>query len=278
MTKRSRLSTMVLALVVCLPVPSYANHEQLNAVLWVQTSPEYEMCVTQTFRTARSLLERALAIPTWTAATEQVPGYEDHPPAIILDVDETVLDNSPYQADMVARNESFVSAAWDEWVAAARAPALPGARDFLRYAKLRGVKAFFVTNRSSQERAATLANLRGQFPDLAIADDQLLCSGERPEWTSDKTSRRSFIANELHHRILLLLGDDYGDFLALSKELSSEERRLEAGKFERFWGTRWLCLPNAMYGHWEKSLYGYERLPHEAQIRALKAKLRPWAR
>ena len=97
------------------PIVCRHTHENLDAVLWMQTSAEYDKCVRQTYRMARSVLLHALEDPALSAATEQVGSASDLRPALIMDVDETVLDNSPFQAWMVKYTQQYDPALWNEW-------------------------------------------------------------------------------------------------------------------------------------------------------------------
>src|SRR4051794_1272744 len=127
--------------------PAPAIYENLNAVLWMQTSAEYRATVLQTYRSAEASLLRALADHTWTAALEQTNAFADLPPAVILDLDETVFDNSAFQAQLTAEHGSYTEPGWSAWVANMRAGLVPGAADFLAMAHAHGVALFYVTNR-----------------------------------------------------------------------------------------------------------------------------------
>ena len=104
-----------------------AAHENLNAVLWLQTAIEFEASALQAYRLAHLQLDAALSDPSWTAALEQQVDASKLPPAVIVDIDETVLDNSYYQARLIRDNAVFATPTWDAWVAEARATAIPGA-------------------------------------------------------------------------------------------------------------------------------------------------------
>lgn len=225
--------------------------EQLNGVLWVQTSAEYEMSTVQAFRTASRCVQEALTDKSIRAATEQTAGYQDLPPAVIVDVDETVLDNSPFQAGLVKSGQEFSPALWKTWVQGARAKAVPGAKNFVQFLKDKGIALFYVTNREQKE--PTLKNIRAVL-DADASADHVLCKYEKPGWGSDKTPRRALIAKT--HRILLLVGDDYNDFAALGKGSAAERTHL-AEQFEEHWGTRWIVISNPLYGNWERALYNY---------------------
>ncbi|MCS7041540.1 MAG: hypothetical protein NZR01_01980 [Bryobacteraceae bacterium] len=247
----------------------------LNATAWVQTSVEYRACVLQAWRSARLSLERALKDRRWTAALEQASDPRRLPPAIIVDIDETVLDNSPGQARFLLEgNGRYSQELWEKWTAEKRALPVPGAREFLQAAAARGVTVFYISNRGGGEAQATRENLIEQgFPfresTAGGLGDALLLRGEKPEWTSDKGPRRAAVA--AHYRVILLCGDDLNDFFPA--RLSPEERMAKARSYDSWWGERWIILPNPMYGSWEDSLYGFDRSlsPQEIQQRKLKA-------
>lgn len=234
----------------CSSAAERTTHEQLNGVLWMQTSAEFQVSTVQAFRLAKIRVREALLDPEWTAALEQSPEYKQLPPAVITDVDETVLDNSPFQARLVRDNKEFDSAGWNSWVNEARADALPGAKEFISFLRANGVTVFYVTNRSQE--TPTLENLR-RVLDPDVTSEQVLCKNEEPGWGSDKTSRRAFLAKK--YRILLLLGDDYNDFTSLGS-VRPEERIRKAQTQSDYWGRKWVLISNPLYGSWERALYG----------------------
>jgi 5'-nucleotidase (lipoprotein e(P4) family) len=242
-----------------------AAHELLNAVLWVQTSAEYEFTCRQIYRLAERNLDQALADHDWTAALEQTGDYGDLPPAVILDADETVMDNSAFEAMLIEKTEEYNKPLWYAWAEEERAGPVPGATEFLEYARERGVEVFFVTNRDYAIEEPTVRNLRDLFgPGVTAAN--VLSRGEAEGWTSDKSSRRAYVA--AGYRILLLIGDDYNDFVFLG-EPPLDERNEAARQYSDYWGTKWIMLPNPMYGSWEQALYGYDRnLPRGEKLKA----------
>jgi acid phosphatase len=209
------------------------------------------------------MLDKARKDKKWTAAIEQKAAYAKLPPAVILDIDETVLDNVMEEAE--AAKSGYKTGMWEEWVKQERAAALPGAVEFCKYAASKGVAVFYVSNRDAALEPSTLKNLdRLGFP-LQKAADSLLLRGERPEWGSDKGTRRTVLAEK--YRILLLIGDDFGDFLS-NVRVSLEERRKLATEYASRWGERWIMLPNPMYGSWETALYGNQTsLSREEKLR-----------
>lgn len=235
--------------------------EQLNGVLWVQTSAEYRVSAVQAFRTATRQAQLALADKSIRAALEQTSDCQELPPAVIIDVDETVLDNSPFQARLVQAGQEFTPTLWEKWVNEAKADAVPGAKAFVGFLKEQGIDLFYVTNRKLKE--PTLKNIRTML-DPDVTDDHVLCKYEKPAWSSDKTSRRALIAKS--HRIILLVGDDYNDFASLGKTGATERTHL-AEKYQNRWGTHWILISNPIYGNWERALYNYNyRLSRQEKI------------
>ena len=230
-------------------IPLRDTHEDLNSVLWVQTSGEFWALTSTTYNNAQVLLEQAKSQKSWSAALEQRPGYENLPEAVILDLDETVLDNSPAQGQSVLDRTGYLQDRWEVWVHTMAAAALPGAQSFIAGAEKNGVKAFFITNRSLSEQEDTLKNLAAL--GIAASDDTVLCVGENG-WTSDKTARRAEIAKS--YRVLLLVGDDMNDFVSTAK-LTPPQRLALAKTHADRWGKSWILLPNTMYGSWERALY-----------------------
>jgi len=233
----------------------------LNSALWMRWSAEYRASSTQAYRLAALQLEAALRAPQWTAALEQTGQYTKLPPAVIFDLDETLFDNSPYDAAMVEKGLDYDPTTFVQWNASGGIHALPGALEFAKDAARRGATLFYITNRSLKEKAVTIQNLhRLGFPIRSA--DHLLFKGGRPrnstlEWTSDKTARRRFVAQ--NYRVLLLLGDDFNDFLSIPAHATVQQRLQLQSRYKNYWGSRWIILPNPHYGSWERSLVGEAR-------------------
>jgi len=239
----------ICAFLLLVGLSAHAQESAIDSVLWAGTAVEHEGAILQAYRLAHSMLDKALRDRNWTAAIEQQgQSFRGLPPAVIMDVDETILDNSPFEARRAQQNRPYDENQWQAWVREAKAAALPGAVEFTSYAHFRGVTTFYVTNRAASLKASTRANLEmAGFPfDPRI--DTLYCQGERPDWGADKTTRRADIAKRF--RILLLFGDDLGDFLSGAANPVGPRRELAAPYRDR-WGTKWIALPNSMYGSWE---------------------------
>ena len=225
------------------------------SVLYAQTSAEFSANNIQTYNNAKIYLDKALSDKSWTAALEQKDNYKYKKPAIILDIDETVLDNTPFQARTIIKGLSYPTG-WVDWANEGQAAAVAGVSDFLEYADKKGVKIFYVTNRIHILEKATKKNLI----ELGLPFDNdidVLLMKEENGWTSDKTSRRELIAKD--YRILLMVGDQLTDFISSEEAyVHHVERKKIASKYSDMWGKKWFVITNPMYGRWEYSIYNNE--------------------
>lgn len=228
------------------------QEQSMLGVLFVQTSPEFAANNIQTYKIATSKIDIALKDKNWTAALEQGTNFSDKPPAIIVDVDETVLDNSAHQARAILGGFSYPTG-WLEWGNEASAPAVAGVKDFLNYADSKGVTIFYVTNRVSELRKATIENIIKLGLPFDESANPLMMKGENG-WGSEKTSRRTLIAED--YRIILMVGDQITDFISLEESSVSMDARLQlSSKYEEMWGEKWFMITNPMYGKWEGAIY-----------------------
>ncbi|NUB04101.1 5-nucleotide phosphatase [Azospirillum melinis] len=253
------------------PVP---QSDLLNAELWMQRSVEYKANSLAVYALGRIQLDKALAEKTWTAATEQTGNYQDLPPAVVLDLDETAMDNSAYQAGLVTTNGEFSPKTWDAWVKAEKATAVPGAVEFTQYAESKGVKVFYVTNRNADQEEPTRRNAQALGFPMGGNVDTFLMSKEKPDWGSAKGTRRAYIAKD--YRIVLLFGDNFGDFSdAYNGSEADRLKAFEAAK-EHF-GRDWLMLANPGYGSFESAPFGHNFKLSADEKRARKiGALEPW--
>ncbi|MCK7594428.1 5'-nucleotidase, lipoprotein e(P4) family [Pseudomarimonas salicorniae] len=237
------------------PAPVAAAHDNLNATLWMQTAAEYHAAVLGAFNLAIAQTDRALLDPGWDAlppverAGAAVDGLK---PAVIVDADETMIDNSPFQARGIRDGEPYSLARWEGWVNERRARALPGALAFANHAASRGVTVFFVTNRGhANERAATVDNLRALGFPIAADGSNVLLKGDPRAPEGEKATRRQWVGRE--HRVLLMLGDNLGDFLdGIATDVATRHGLVES--YRSWWGQRWIMLPNPSYGSWESAV------------------------
>jgi 5'-nucleotidase (lipoprotein e(P4) family) len=235
------------------------GREQLQALLWMQAAAEYRAIAEQTWRLATERLPSLLqpgsaSLEQWEMDPLRLGSL---PTAVIVDLDETVLDNSFYQARLARARRDYDDESWDAWIEEAAATAVPGAREFLQAAARAGHRVFYVTNRECRpagtdpcpQKAATQRNLLAL--DLPSAGDpgSLLLRRERPEWSSsDKTVRRAWLGER--YRIVALGGDDLRDFV---DRPVYDARRAELSPL---FGTRWFLLPNPIYGSWDREIAG----------------------
>lgn len=219
------------------------NEYQAGATLWTQSSAEYRAVAYQTFLLAQLRLDQYLRSHR---PKRGVPPRA----AVIVDVDETVLDNSRFTAELVLRGLPYEPAVWRAWCERAEAGAVPGALDFLNYAARRGVRVFYITNRRQPEKAGTIANLtKLGFPDVSEESVMVREEGTTPS----KESRRQKIAKR--YRIAMLVGDNLNDFNDNFAGKSIAERAAEVDRERAEFGVRYIILPNPMYGDWENAVY-----------------------
>ncbi len=253
----------------CAPARPFAEGGE-RATLWVRHSAEFRAASEIIYRSAQAALARGLSDASWSAEPAQAGDLSTLPPAVVMDIDDTVLDNAEPQARMILAGTcpGEFPALWDAWLAERAAPAVPGAAAFIRAARAmtdaqgRPVRVFFITNRECRTRAGndaacpqhedTLANLRALGLDAPTLADDLMLKGERPDWPSEKLSRRLAVA--AGHRIVLNVGDDFGDFLPEVRRQDAPARERARCAHRAYWGERWFVIPNPMYGSWQAAL------------------------
>jgi len=241
------------------PAATVPADDNLNAVLWVQRSAEYQANAVSIYRAAAARLDQALADPDWDALAPaeraEAGPAAGLPPAVIVDIDETVLDNSPYQARLVATGGEYDDATWAQWVEERKARPVPGALEFARAAQARGVTIVYLSNRVAGLGEATLANLReAGFP--ADDDGVFLGLGTRVEGCeqrgSEKRCRRLLAGRQ--YRVLMQFGDQLGDFVEVATN-SPQARAAQLDEHRAWFGERWWMLANPTYGSWEPALF-----------------------
>ncbi|MFB9843416.1 5'-nucleotidase, lipoprotein e(P4) family [Mucilaginibacter ginsenosidivorans] len=218
---------------------SVVNSGKAWAALYQQRAAEYKALCFQAYNMARTRIDEA------------VKKHHTRPLAVVTDIDETVLDNSPYDAARALQNLDYSTTTWKQWTAKAQCDTVPGAPSFFKYAVSKGVKVFYITNRDEDERAATLKNL--QLYHLPNADDAhlLLKNG-----SSSKESRRQQVLKK--YNIVLLCGDNLPDFDALYDNKPSEENRnATTEKLRKEFGKKYIVIPNPSYGDFEGALFKF---------------------
>ncbi len=219
----------------------------------------------QVYREAGDDLADKVHDRSWSALPEQKDAGH-LPPAIIFDVDETVASNAAFQLTLVP---PFKDEKLNAWNAANKAAPVPGVTEFAAKARALGVELFFVTNRPCiadettgnpcpQKAVSTQDVVEAGIP---TSEDRVMLSFEQPGWNKEKKNRRDVIAE--NYRVIMLMGDDLGDFITCSRRRAvppcdagaTAESRLAATKqYQDYWGNGWYILPNPMHGSWTSVL------------------------
>jgi len=218
---------------------STANNGKVWASLWQQRSAEYKALCFQAYNLAKLRLDEAL---------KQSGGK---PLAVVSDIDETILDNSPYDVQRAINNQEYDLATWKQWTAKAECDTVAGAPDFFKYAASKGVTVFYITNRDEDERPGTLKNLQRYKMPNADNAHLMLKSG-----SSSKESRRLQVLNQ--YNIVLLCGDNLADFDKLYDNHPTEaSRNIVTTQLTSKFGNKYIVLPNPSYGDWEGALFNF---------------------
>jgi len=253
---------------------SQGSQDGLKAAYWMQASAEYHAVVDLTYDLARIRLDEALADPSWTATAQQLGDYSKKPPAVILDVDETVLDNTAYQVWLAVAGETYSTASWNKFANAKESPAMKPALEFTKYAASKGVEVFYVTNRRVEIKQATRDNLIAEGFPVSDTVDTVLTKAEREDWTSEKEVRWAHIAKD--YRVLLLIGDNIGDVAeGIYDTPEARHAIFEANRGKI--GKSWIVLPNPTYGSWEGAAFGFDfRKPGAQKVSYMLGRMRDW--
>ena len=206
------------------------------SVRWFRASAERRALYLQGYRLAATVIERrsaGLPAGSW---------------AVILDADETVIDNSPYEQQLAEQHASYSEPTWREWVLREAAAALPGATAFTARVRALGGKVVIVTNRDDGYCDATRANLQ----KVGITADEVLCktdpkSGSKdPRFEAVAAGTAPSTLGPL--RVLMWVGDNIQDFPRQTQAI----RTAGDAAFADF-GETFIVLPNPMYGSWERN-------------------------
>jgi 5'-nucleotidase (lipoprotein e(P4) family) len=216
-----------------------ANEHLVMGVLYTQKTAEFRALCYQAYNIAKLVVD---------ARTKEKNHIKKK--CVIVDIDETVLDNSPFEAKCIVEG-TFYPKYWKEWVDLGTAKPIPGSLEFLKYAASKEVEVFYVTNRTLDGREVTLKNLKTfGFPD---ADTLHVIT--KNDKVSSKEIRRNKIAEK--YEILLLIGDNMADFSAVYDNAGVDKRFSATDSLKNEFGKKFIVLPNAMYGDWESALYNY---------------------
>lgn len=211
----------------------------LQAIIYQQYASEYKALCYQAYNAATVSLNSKLA------------GVKK--PAIITDLDETVVDNSYYNAWLINNNELYTGDTWKKWTAESKATAIPGSVEFFNWADSMGITIFYLSNRKVDEHDATVKNMQALgYPQLDSTHFFLKTT------TSGKEERRQAIYSQ-GYEVLLYLGDNLNDFDEGFEKLDNEKRSALTAEKKDLFGDKYIVFPNIMYGEWEGALYNFDR-------------------
>jgi 5'-nucleotidase (lipoprotein e(P4) family) len=213
----------------------------LDASLYMLTSAEYKACCLQAFRWAGIMAKEKLN-------TRQ---DQSKPAAVVMDLDETILDNGWFQSNQIRESAAFDPQRWERWerTGADKVRLIPGAKKFIDQLRELKIEPIYITNRNDKAREQTKSVLE-RF-EIAVPDEQLLCADEQTG--SDKTSRREIIAAKFD--ILVFVGDNLRDFderFKYDRAVVGDKRGKTVEELQDKFGVEWIILPNPSYGEWNK--------------------------
>ena len=238
------------------PAIPFSMQARLGANLYMQTAAEYRACCLQVYKTAEMRLDALLA------AANPKPLK----PAVIMDLDETVLDNSAFESFLYENQKEYSDDLWQiyERDYPGQVRLVPGAKQFIKKAEDRGVTVIFISNRLEENCGSTVSAL-AQLGINTKGIGQRLFLKKRAA-SSDKTSRREAVAAQ--YNVLLVFGDNMRDFSEtfIAKKLTENDAaeaydqaigsRLKlVDEAACHWGSDWFVLPNPGYGEWEKLIH-----------------------
>ena len=231
------------------------SRENTMGALWYQNAAEVDALYQQGYNVATNKLKELLKQPT------------DKPYSIVLDIDETVLSNIPFQVKMVKDGTAFNPKLWDEWVQKAEAKPVAGAKEFLQFADKNKVQIYYISDRTDAQVDATIKNLEAQGLPVQGRDHLMF----KKEGDKSKEGRRQEVLK--HTNLVMLFGDNLVDFAEFStKSEADRDKMFEQLKAE--FGDKFIIFPNPMYGSWESAVYKGEKKDgkgqSEARLNALK--------
>ena len=264
-----RIFYLLLALTVA---SCAARHQQTSSVKNQTSSSLYiDGKVYGSYFQQHAAEYKALCYQAFNIARLRIDAYQpvsNLPLCIVTDIDETILDNSPYQTSRNLAGLDYDLETWKQWTAKAQADTVPGSGSFLNFVAQKKIEVFYITNRTEAERKGTLINL--QKLGLPFADSAHLLLKST---TSGKEPRRKTVTE--NHEIILLLGDNLADFTMLFDKKSLYERDAQVKSLASLFGNKFIVLPNSVYGDWEHALFQYKYdLPFRQKDSLLRASLK----
>jgi 5'-nucleotidase (lipoprotein e(P4) family) len=232
--------------------------------LWMQTSAEYVACCLQIYHLAGDQVEldvRQMHHDDHSQSpTTQTSTGNNLPSAVVMDLDETVLDNATLQSHLYLNGIDYSETEFNRFVTDNfdSIRLVPGAEEFIRRAESLGITVVYITNRAESIRGATVKTLAQwgvSTTGLESAESTRLLMQTSKD--SAKKPRRDLVRAK--YNVIAYFGDQLGDFsdeFALSPNTTAEGRVEDAYNYQALWGTRWFVLPNPVYGQWQMVLSG----------------------
>lgn len=235
---------------------------QQQAVLglnWMQDSGEYKALAYQAYNAAKVAFDHA----------KVAKGKKK---AVVVDLDETMLDNSPYAGWQVQNNKPFDGKDWTRWVDARQSRAVPGAVEFNNYVNSHKGKMFYVTNRKdSSEKAGTIDDMK-RLGFNGVEESAFYLKKDK----SAKAARFAEIEKQ-GYEIVLYVGDNLDDFGDTVYGKLNADRRTFVDQNQGKFGKTFIMLPNANYGGWEGGLAdGYFKKDTQGKIKARLDAVQAW--
>lgn len=232
------IKCLVLALVVtsCASRSSGTNQRdyQIGAYMWQQRSGEYRALTYQAYNIARERVE------------QELQNKHRHKRAVVFDIDETLLDNSFSGAREIKEGIEWKESYFTDWAKLKQAIAIPGALEFVKFLEKNKIEIFYISNRRTSVLQETYENLKEQGFPVKIENVLLM------EEVKNKESRRQHVLK--NHLIVMLVGDNLADFSEVFEDKNVTERNALVDKNRHEFGSRFIMLPNALYGDWERAL------------------------
>jgi acid phosphatase len=250
----------MLVCVSCTTTPVAHSPENDLGLLWVKHAAEYKAITIQVYQAAELALPAFINDKSWSALPGQQHA-EDLPPAVVLDVDETVVSGIDFQ---LAHQRPFTNRKLYDFYQENDAIPVPGVVEFVAAARQAGVTVFFSTNRPCQQiddNPDSCPQKRAAMEEIESigidTDEAHVMLADEQGWDRAKIARREHIAET--HRIIMLIGDDLGDFVPCvrtklygpcTEPASRESRRQLVEQFSGYWGNGWYILPGPTHGSW----------------------------